>query len=250
MRESESCLRARDQMAVTSELRNADSCRGERRQFWAQHGQGEFYSTHFVLYIFFPNTVDDLLEIQCIVFQSFPVVCTLASLTQNGQLMGGQRGRGHVIWISDWWVGQAQMSRDDSMMWVTSPGPVGIWLLWGSSGPLHIFIKVHLVYQAADIQPWGMEKGNEFVVITVNLGESMLQNANVLFPLKVNFLKRLTAASANGKWRSHWIWIEHREHKLILWDGYDSVSVNIKYLFQETGKIDCKLEKDTELTLL
>ena len=75
---------------------------------------------------------------------------------------------------------------------------MGIWLLWGSSGPLHIFIKVHLVYQAADIQPWGMEKGNEFVVITVNLGESMLQNANVLFPLKVNFLKRLTAASANG----------------------------------------------------
>ena len=97
MRESESCLRARDQMAVTSELRNADSCRGERREFWAQHGQGEFYSTHFVLYIFFPNTAEDLLEIQCIVFQSFPVVCTLASLTQNGQLMGGQRGRGHVI---------------------------------------------------------------------------------------------------------------------------------------------------------
>ena len=76
---------------------------------------------------------------------------------------------------------------------------MGIWLLWGSSGPLHIFIKVHLVYQAADIQPWGMEKGNEFVVMAaVYLGESMLQNANVHFPLKVNFLKRLTAASANG----------------------------------------------------
>ena len=75
---------------------------------------------------------------------------------------------------------------------------MGIWLLWGSSGPLHIFIKVHLVYQAADIQPWGTEKGNEFFVMAVYLGESMLQNANVHFPLKVNFLKRLTAASANG----------------------------------------------------
>ena len=75
---------------------------------------------------------------------------------------------------------------------------MGIWLLWGSSGPLHIFIKVHLVYQAADIQQRGMEKGNEFFVMAVGLGESMLQNANVHFPLKVNFLKRLTAASANG----------------------------------------------------
>ena len=44
-----------------------------------------------------------------------------------------------------------------------------------------------------------MKKGNEFVVMAaVYLGESMLQNANVHFPLKVNFLKRLTAASANG----------------------------------------------------
>ena len=96
----------------------------------------------------------------------------------------------------------------------------------------------------------GWKKGMNLLLLQWIWGNLMLQNANVLFPLKVNFLKRLTAASANGKWRSHWIWIEHREHKLILWDGYDSVSVNIKYLFQETGKIDCKLEKDTELTLL
>ena len=77
------------------------------------------------------------------------------------------------------------------------PPPSGHLVIMGSSGPLHIFIKVHLVYHAVDIQPRGIKNGNEFVVMRVCLGESMLQNANAHFPLKVNFLKRLTAASAN-----------------------------------------------------
>ena len=76
-------------------MQTAAGARGEN--FGHNMGRGNFIA-HILFFIFsFLNTAEDLLEIQCIVFQSFPVFCTLASLTQNGQLMGGQRERGHMI---------------------------------------------------------------------------------------------------------------------------------------------------------
>ena len=159
MRESESCFWTRDQMASPLTYAMLTAAGAGAREFWVQNGRGNFI-THISCRIFPFLMLQTFFEKYIYFLHSF--VSLLSVLWPLWHKMGSFRAR-HMIW--KWAV---KMARDVSRERCESPAQSGY---HGGLPVLFTFLlRFTWFILAADIQPRGRKKGNEFDVMIVYWG--------------------------------------------------------------------------------